>query len=205
MCIVQHVEMKSVFTFQPIKRLVCTTVKSAKPAAMFWVFLLRTKNRQLCCMAVKVHIVLRERRVSTTKKKNHSNFDEIFRQSQPSTSEPEPKKFKMSPNMEYTFIGNTFQTWNTFLIGWWFERPIHFPDQFIQFQSTVNRYSTYIQVTENHDLLSLQRRNPVDFRFWSRLCYYCSKWSRPKFNNQRKRNTPSCLAIAVVSKARFLE
>ena len=31
-CIVQHVEMKSVFTSQPIKRLVSTTVKSAKPA-----------------------------------------------------------------------------------------------------------------------------------------------------------------------------
>ena len=35
MCIVQHVEMENVFTFQPIKRLVSTTVKSAKPAAMF--------------------------------------------------------------------------------------------------------------------------------------------------------------------------
>ena len=35
MCIVPHVEMKSVFTFQPIKRLVSTTVKNAKPAAMF--------------------------------------------------------------------------------------------------------------------------------------------------------------------------
>ena len=35
MCIVQHVEMKSVFTFQPIKRLVSKTVKSAKPAATF--------------------------------------------------------------------------------------------------------------------------------------------------------------------------
>ena len=34
MCSVQHVEIKSVFTFQPIKRLVSTTVKSAKPAAM---------------------------------------------------------------------------------------------------------------------------------------------------------------------------
>ena len=33
MCIVQHVQ--SVFTFQPIKRLVSTTVKSAKPAARF--------------------------------------------------------------------------------------------------------------------------------------------------------------------------
>ena len=35
MCIVQHVEIKSVFTFQPIKRLVSTTVKSAKLAATF--------------------------------------------------------------------------------------------------------------------------------------------------------------------------
>ena len=35
MCILQHVEMKSVFTFLPIKRLVSTTVKSAKPAATF--------------------------------------------------------------------------------------------------------------------------------------------------------------------------
>ena len=33
MCIVQHVEMKSVFTFQPTNRLVSTTVKSAKPVA----------------------------------------------------------------------------------------------------------------------------------------------------------------------------
>ena len=35
MCIVQHVEMKNVFTFQPIKRLVSTTVKSAKLAETF--------------------------------------------------------------------------------------------------------------------------------------------------------------------------
>ena len=35
MCIVQHVETKNVFTFQPIKRLVSTTVKSAMLAATF--------------------------------------------------------------------------------------------------------------------------------------------------------------------------
>ena len=35
MCFVQHVEMKSEFTFQPIKGLVPTTVKSEKPAATF--------------------------------------------------------------------------------------------------------------------------------------------------------------------------
>ena len=34
-CIVQHVEMKSVFKFQIIKRLVSTTVRNAKPAATF--------------------------------------------------------------------------------------------------------------------------------------------------------------------------
>ena len=35
MCTVQHVETKSVFTFQAIKGLVSRTVKSAKPAATF--------------------------------------------------------------------------------------------------------------------------------------------------------------------------
>ena len=35
MCTVQHVEMKSVFTFKPMKRLISTTVKSAKLAATF--------------------------------------------------------------------------------------------------------------------------------------------------------------------------
>ena len=74
MCIVQHVEMKSVFTFRPIKRLVSTTVKSAKPAATFSIILLGTKNRQLCCLAATVHIVLQERRVATTKKRSLLRF-----------------------------------------------------------------------------------------------------------------------------------
>ena len=73
-CIVQHVEMKSVFTFQPIKRLVFTTVKSAKPVATFRILLLRTKNRQLCCLAVMEHIALQERQVATTKEKSHLHF-----------------------------------------------------------------------------------------------------------------------------------
>ena len=74
LCIVQHVERRSVFTFQPIKRLVSTTVKNAKPAATFWNFLLRTKIRQLCCLAGTVHIVSQERRAATTKKKSHLHF-----------------------------------------------------------------------------------------------------------------------------------
>ena len=35
MCIAQHVEMKSVFLFQPLKRLVSTAVKSEKLATTF--------------------------------------------------------------------------------------------------------------------------------------------------------------------------
>ena len=99
MCIVQHVEMKSVFTFQPIKRLVSTIVRSAKPAATFWIVFLKTKNRHICCLAGMGHIVLQGRRVAITK--NHLVFLKKFlRQSQPSTSEPEPRKDKSSPFME---------------------------------------------------------------------------------------------------------
>ena len=100
MCIVQHVEIKSVFTFLPIKRLVSTIVESAKPAATFWMFVFKTKNRQLCCLVVTVHIALQERRFATTKKKNYEKEKKILRRAQPSTSKPEPKKVKMSPIME---------------------------------------------------------------------------------------------------------
>ena len=54
--------------------LVSTRVKSAKPAATFWIFLLRTKNWHLCCLVVMVHIALQERRVAITKKKNLVHF-----------------------------------------------------------------------------------------------------------------------------------
>ena len=53
--------MKSVFAFQPIKRLISTTVKIAKPAATFKIFFYRTKNQKICCSAVMVLIVLHER------------------------------------------------------------------------------------------------------------------------------------------------
>ena len=34
----------------------------------------KAKNRELCCLAVTVHIALQERRVATTKKKSHLDF-----------------------------------------------------------------------------------------------------------------------------------
>ena len=75
MCIVQHAELKSVFKFQPIKRLVSTTVISAKPLLLkspLW-----TRNRKLRCLAVMVHIVLQEKPVATTKNKGQLHFEEI--------------------------------------------------------------------------------------------------------------------------------
>ena len=74
MCIVQHVQIKNVFKFQPIKGLVSTTVENAKPAATVWIFYLRTKKWQLCCSTVMVHIALQARRVANAKKKKILQF-----------------------------------------------------------------------------------------------------------------------------------
>ena len=73
MCIVQYVAMKCVFISKILTQLISTTVKSAKPSTTFWIFLLRTKNRQSYCLAVIVHVVLQERRVATSKK-SHLHF-----------------------------------------------------------------------------------------------------------------------------------
>ena len=197
MCTVQHVETKSVFTFHPLKRLVSATVKSGKPAAMFWIFLLRSKNQQLCCLAVMEHIALQERQVANTKSHLHfrRNFSANHNQAYPNL------------NQERT---NRVQLWKKrirFLLVDDLSNIFIFSNLFIQFQPTGNQPNLFnLQSTyrKNHDLLSLKRRNLVDSWFWYRLCYYCSKWSRPKYNNQLTRNTPSCLAIAVVSKTRFL-
>ena len=128
------------------------------------------------------------------KEKPSPFLKKFLHQSQPSTSELEPKKFKMSPNLEKTY---------PFPISWWFERRFHFSNHFIRFESRVTR-SKLINWPSTYRKSSLQRQNLVDSRFWSRLCYFCSKWSWPQFNNQPTRNIPSCLAFSVVSKPRFL-
>ena len=92
----------------------------------------------------------------------------FLRQSQPSTSALEPKKT------------NRIQIWNKrirFLLA---DDLSHISIFYINLfncnlHSTSQLYSTYFQHTESHDILSLQRRNPVDSRFLSRLSYYCSK------------------------------
>ena len=96
------------------------------------------------------------------KEKPSPSLKKFFRQSQPSTSEREPKKT------------NGVQIWN---------EPIRFQladglrDIFIfqiilfnfNLESIAQIQSIYIQLTENHDPPSLQRRNRVDSRFCSRV------------------------------------
>ena len=91
MCIVHHVETKSVFTLQTIKRLVFKTVKSAGPAATFWIWFSKTKNRHLGCLAVTVHVALQERWVATTKEKSRLNF---WRSSSPKNNQAQQKLYQ---------------------------------------------------------------------------------------------------------------
>ena len=94
-----------------------------------------------------------------------------------------------------------------FVIDWWFSSIFSFRIVLFSFnvQSTAQISSIYKKLTENNDFLSLQRRNLVDSRFWYRLCYYCSKWSRPKFNKKLTRNTPSCWQLLLSHKQQFLD
>ena len=41
-------------------------------------------------------------------------------------------------------------------------------------------------------------------RFWSRLCYYCSKWFRTKHNNQPTRKTPAAWQLLLSQRPNFL-
>ena len=109
MCIVPHVETKSVFTFQPIKQLVSATVKSAKPLATYWKFLLRTGNRQLCCLAVMEHIALQERRVATTKDHLHfwRNFSANHNQAHPNLNQKRLKRVQIwNKRMRFLLAGD---------------------------------------------------------------------------------------------------
>ena len=65
MCINQHVRTKNVITIQPTKVVISKSVKTCL------IFLLRSKNRKLCCLVVMVHIALQKRRIATTKKMSY--------------------------------------------------------------------------------------------------------------------------------------
>ena len=55
-----------------------TNLCNAGRAATFWRFLLRTKNQQVCCLALMVRIVLSERRVVNAKLRNQLLFWKNF-------------------------------------------------------------------------------------------------------------------------------
>ena len=65
---------ENVFSFQRTKPPVSMAVRRAKPALTGWIFLLRTKTKQLFCFVVMVRIALPENRFTNTKKKNHVRF-----------------------------------------------------------------------------------------------------------------------------------
>ena len=82
---------------------------------------LRTKNRQLCCLAVTVHIVLQERRVATTKMKNHLHFwrniSANHNQACPNMIQKRQKLFHIWYNRVDTPLVDTFtQNFNYILI-----------------------------------------------------------------------------------------
>ena len=154
MCIVEHVEMKSVFTFQPIIAPVSTTVKSAKPAATFWIFLFRTKIRQLYWLVVTLLIVLQKKSSRDYEKKTISFFEEI---SQPITNKHIRKWSEKGQIKSKHGIDVSVSYWLTIWAIY------SFSNHFVQFQSTVNLPPTYTKsswssqspTTESNGLLIL--------------------------------------------------
>ena len=73
MCIVRHVEMKFVLTFQPIERFVSTILKSTSLISRAEHSFQGPKPTIMLC-GVMVHIASQETRVATTEKRNHLQF-----------------------------------------------------------------------------------------------------------------------------------
>ena len=67
---------------------------------------------------------------------------------------------------------------------------------------SISTYCQPVNLQSTHGKLWSSQSWTTDSRFWSRFFYYCSEWSRSK---KTIRNTLSCLAYAVVSKATVLE
>ena len=100
-CTVQPVETKSVFAFQPIKRLVSTTVKKGRAGCH--VSNIPFKDQKPLIMLFGgdgTHCFARKTSREYEKEQPSPFLKKFLRQSQPSTSELEPKKDKSSPNME---------------------------------------------------------------------------------------------------------
>ena len=99
MCIVQHVKLKSVFTFQQLKRLVFYDSKKCK--ACCHILNIPFKDQKPTIMLFGgdgTHCFARK--TNYEKRQLFSFLKKFLGQSQPITYEPETKKIKMSPNLE---------------------------------------------------------------------------------------------------------
>ena len=83
--------------FPPIKRLVSTTAKSAKPAITFWTFVLRTRNTIMLFVGDGTPCFAGKTSRDYEKEKRSPFLKKFHRQSQSSTPEREPKKQKFFP------------------------------------------------------------------------------------------------------------
>ena len=101
MCIVQHVEKKSVFTFSTNKTISFYDCKKCK--ACCHVVNIPIKDQKPTIMLFGgdgTHCFARKTSGDYEKEKPSPFLKNFLRQSQPSTPEHEPKKVKVSPNME---------------------------------------------------------------------------------------------------------
>ena len=101
MCIVQHVEKKSVFTFQPKKTTSYYDCKKCKACCNILNIPFKDqKPTNLLFGGDGTHCFARKTSPDYEKEKPSSFLKNFLHQSQPSTSEPAPKKVKLSPKME---------------------------------------------------------------------------------------------------------
>ena len=184
MCTLQYVELKCVFTFQSKKRPVSTTVKNAKRAALFYIIVLRTKNGHFCSFAVMLHIALQKKDESRLRKwKTISIFEE---NSPPSTTKHFLSWAKKSQNR--SIYGITVST----------------PQRLIQLsKNSITIRCIHFQFSVKlYDFLSLQRRDWVVFRRWTRVSDSDCADSHPRKDKRIPRTLSGSLEFVVVSKTK---
>ena len=182
MCIVQHVQTKSVFTRQSTKILVPTTLKNAKTAFTYLIVLLRTKNRQKFCL---VHCFAKKTS-GGWEKEIHLHFWRLFSANHNQTHQRlYHKKQKSFHSLHNRFDSPLVET----------VHKISFPFPFIHFQSTVKQLG----------FLGLQRRYWGVSRRWTRFSHSDCKRSHPKIVQKFPRTSSSSLERVVVSKTKLFE
>ena len=178
--------MKTVFTCQPVKRLLSTTIRSARPVVLLLNILFRDQQPTIMLFGgAGTYCVGRKMSWDYEKQKPSPFLKKILRQSQSSTPEYDPK------NKNHSFHGKIVSTlhWLIQLTG---EIPFH--SHFIHCQARLN-----------HFFLSLQWRFCVVSRLWTRFSYSDSKRSRPGIDNDFTRIFAGSLELVDVPKTRLFE